>query len=57
MLGSGGMGVVYGAVHQGLRQLRAVKILTPTLAADPILVERFRREAMIAAGLATRILC
>src|SRR5687768_2213264 len=50
-LGTGGMGTVYRGVHQNLRQPRAVKILRPDLTTEPDVVERFRREAMIAAGL------
>jgi serine/threonine protein kinase len=51
VLGGGGMGMVYRAMHEALQQPRAIKILRPDLAADPDVVERFRREAMIAAGL------
>jgi serine/threonine-protein kinase len=50
-IGSGGMGTVYQGVHQALQQTRAVKILRPDLADEPDVVARFRREAMIAAGL------
>src|SRR3954453_4150031 len=50
-LGSGGMGAVYRGVHQALQQPRAVKILRPDLANEADVVARFRREAMIAAGL------
>ena len=50
-IGSGGMGSVYHGVHQALQQARAVKILRPDLADEPDVVARFRREAMIAAGL------
>jgi len=41
--GSGGMGTVY--VAEGLTGRCAVKVLSPQLAADPALRERFRREA------------
>lgn len=50
-LGAGGMGVVYRAVHRRLRQPRAVKILPAQLAADPMFVTRFEREARLAAEL------
>jgi serine/threonine protein kinase len=42
-LGSGGMGTVYSA--EGLTGRCAVKVLSPSMAADPGLRERFRREA------------
>ena len=50
-LGSGGMAVVYRAVHRALRQPRALKVLSPQLAADDSFVQRFGAEATIAAGL------
>jgi serine/threonine-protein kinase len=50
-IGTGGMATVYRGVHRALGQPRAVKVLLPTHAADPILVERFRSEAKLAAGL------
>jgi serine/threonine-protein kinase len=50
-LGGGGMGTVYRGVHQTLQQPRAIKLLRPDLADEPDVVARFRREAMIAAGL------
>jgi serine/threonine protein kinase len=51
VLGRGGMGVVYLAVHRRLRQHRAVKVLPPQMALDDLFLERFNREAKIAAGL------
>ena len=45
------MGTVYGAVHRRLRQQRAVKVLPGTLAADPTFIQRFEREARLAAEL------
>src|SRR5262245_26223866 len=50
-LGAGGMGTVYQAVHRRLRQQRAVKVLPGNLAADPTFVQRFEREARLAAEL------
>jgi len=50
-LGRGGMGTVYRAEHRTLRQLRAIKVLPPDLAEDHEFVQRFEREARIAAGL------
>ena len=50
-IGTGGMGTVYRAVHAGLVQARAIKTLPPSLANDPMLIERFAREARTAARL------
>jgi serine/threonine-protein kinase len=54
VIGAGAMGVVYRAVHSVLQQSRAIKVLSPHLAADPTFLERFHREAQIAAGLRHR---
>lgn len=50
-LGRGGMGTVYRATHLPLNRPVALKILDPKLAADPVFVERFHREAAILASL------
>jgi serine/threonine-protein kinase len=51
-LGEGGMATVYRARNTLVDQPMAVKIMSPQLAADPSLRERFRREAKNAAALA-----
>src|SRR5262245_46509828 len=51
LLGQGGMGAVFRAVHRGLKQPRALKVLPPHLAWDKSFVERFQQEATIAASL------
>lgn len=48
---SGGMGEVWHATDLLLERTVAVKLLRETLAADPIVAERFRREALTAASL------
>jgi serine/threonine protein kinase len=51
LLGRGGMGVVYRARQPTLYRMVAVKILPPTVAADPTFAERFTREARALARL------
>ncbi|MCB0876461.1 MAG: protein kinase [Solirubrobacterales bacterium] len=50
-IGRGGMGIVYRARHLALDRVRALKILTPSLSADPRYAERFRRESRLAASV------
>ena len=47
-LGKGGMGEVYEAEDQTLGGSIALKVLRPELAAQPVFVQRFRREVLIA---------
>ncbi|MEO1057872.1 MAG: serine/threonine-protein kinase [Actinomycetota bacterium] len=51
MLAQGGMAEVWLAIDLTLDRKVAVKWLKPTLASDPVVAERFRREAVAAAGL------
>jgi serine/threonine-protein kinase len=51
VLGEGGMGIVLSAVHVGLEELRAIKLMRPEIAEDRAAVHRFKREARIAARL------
>jgi serine/threonine-protein kinase len=48
ILGEGGMGVVVAGTHLQLEQRVALKFLRPALAAQPVLVQRFMREAKAA---------
>jgi len=50
-IGSGGFGRVYRARDLGLEREVAIKVLHPQLTADPGVMERFRREAQLAARL------
>ena len=50
-LGRGGYGTVYRAYDTVLKVERAVKVLHPALVADPEFIERFKREAQLAAQL------
>lgn len=51
LLGAGGMSSVYLALDTRLDRRVAVKVLLPNLAADPVLAERFEREARAVAAV------
>ena len=51
LIARGGMAMVYRAQDVLLNRFVALKILYPELSADPLFVERFRREAQAAANL------
>jgi len=51
LLGKGGFGRVYRVRDLHLERKVALKVLHPTLTQDPEVVERFRREAQLAARL------
>jgi serine/threonine protein kinase len=51
LLGTGGFGRVYRVRDLQLERLVALKVLHPSLIRDPAVVERFRREAQLAARL------
>jgi serine/threonine protein kinase len=51
LLGAGGMGVVYEAWDPALERPLVLKLLDPSLTADPRRVERFRIEARAASAL------
>jgi serine/threonine protein kinase len=51
LLGQGGMGEVYLGVHTEIGRKVAIKVISPHLARDPKIQERFKREALILAKL------
>jgi predicted Ser/Thr protein kinase len=50
-IGAGGMSEVFRATDTRLGRPVAVKLLSPSLAADPVFLERFAREARVLAAL------
>ncbi len=51
LIGSGGMGQVFAAVHEHMGQQVALKLLSPSVAGDPQAVARFLQEAHALAQL------
>jgi len=51
IVGRGGMGIVFEAVHRRLRQRVALKMLHPHVKEEPGVIERFEREARAAGQL------
>ncbi len=51
LLGEGGMGLVYEAVHTRLQKPLAIKVLRRENIKDPEVLERFQREAESASGI------
>jgi len=51
ILGEGGMGLVVSAHHEALDRMVALKVLRKESAKDPVMAERFLREARAAANL------
>ncbi len=50
-IADGGMGSVYKGRHRANGQIVAIKVVTPEVAANPVLVERFKQEYRAARGL------
>ena len=51
LLGEGGMGVVWAATHAVTRKAVALKLLKPDKASDPVVRQRFVREARAASAV------
>jgi hypothetical protein len=56
-IGRGGMGTVYKAYDTKIREIVALKLLKPDIAADPEVVERFRNEMKLSRKVAHRHVC
>lgn len=50
LLGTGGMGAVYRAVHTGIDKSMAIKVLSRKMMQNPSVIARFEREAKAAAN-------
>jgi serine/threonine-protein kinase len=51
LIGEGGMGAVYEALHLRLNKRVAIKVMAPQLATDPESLARFRREAQVTSDI------
>ena len=51
VLGEGGMGIVYKAVHTALRKPLAIKVLRPEVSKNEQIVARFKQEAQSASQI------
>ncbi len=56
-IGRGGMGTVYKAFDTKIREVVALKVLKPDIAADPDVIERFQNEMKLARKVAHRHVC
>jgi hypothetical protein len=53
-LGAGGMAAVYRAIHRGFDEIVAVKLLAPRFGAQPEMLRRFLREAVVMREISAR---
>jgi len=56
-IGQGGMGTVYKAYDNKIREVVALKLLKPEIASDPEVIERFRNELKLARQVSHRHVC
>jgi eukaryotic-like serine/threonine-protein kinase len=54
LLGQGGMGRVYKAYDKDLDRTVAIKVLQPELASDPVAMQRFKQELLLASKISHR---
>jgi tetratricopeptide (TPR) repeat protein len=54
LLGQGGMGAVYKAHDRELERTVAIKVIRPEMAANPAVLERFKREIILASKVTHR---
>ncbi|MBX3273475.1 MAG: serine/threonine protein kinase [Sandaracinaceae bacterium] len=57
LLGQGGMGVVYFALHDALEKPVAIKVLRPDVSRDEKIMARFKREARAASAIGSPHIC
>ena len=57
LVGAGGMGRVYQAVHESLNRRVAIKLLHPVFIGDAQALSRFHREARVAASIGHHNIC
>src|ERR1700741_3780339 len=51
LLGEGGMGRVYKVYDRELDRFAALKVLQPELASDPLIIQRFKHELLLASRI------
>src|SRR5215471_8529151 len=56
-LGRGGMGAVYKALDRQTGDVVAIKVIHPSIASDPHLIERFKNEMLLARRITHRNIC
>src|SRR4051812_37965001 len=56
-IGRGGMGIVYKGRDRQTGDLVAIKIIHPSIASDPQLIERFKSELLLARRITHRNVC
>src|SRR5215510_1547527 len=56
-IGRGGMGIVYKAQDRQTGDLVAIKVIHPSIASDPQLIERFKNELVLARRITYKNVC